>query len=226
MISHQYKCIFLHIPKCAGTSIEKVFGHLDGYTGRGGQDHRSLRMIENPMSALQMFSSPQNIREVVRRFRYDYRENSNVNNKLKVTPEQFRDYYKFTIVRNPWARVFSWYHNVMRDPVHLQNHGISKEITLPDFLKRYVGKNMLRPQTYWIKNFNGQVALDCIIRFENIDSEYKDVANALQVPNIELPRLNKGRTQNYQEYYDNAAINLVLKTYQEEIDMFGYSFDQ
>ena len=42
MISHKhkYKCIFIHIPKCAGTSIEKALGHFELYNGRGRQDHR------------------------------------------------------------------------------------------------------------------------------------------------------------------------------------------
>ena len=48
MISHNYKFIHIHIPKCAGTSIEKAFGHFDAHTGKNAQDHRTLRMIEQP----------------------------------------------------------------------------------------------------------------------------------------------------------------------------------
>uniref|UniRef100_A0A1D9FVM8 Sulfotransferase family protein n=1 Tax=Moorena producens (strain JHB) TaxID=1454205 RepID=A0A1D9FVM8_MOOP1 len=48
MISHEHKCIFVHIPKCAGTSIEHLLGHFDDFSGRGGQDHRSIRTIEQP----------------------------------------------------------------------------------------------------------------------------------------------------------------------------------
>ena len=35
MISNDYRCIFIHIPKCAGTSIEDALGHLDNHPGRG-----------------------------------------------------------------------------------------------------------------------------------------------------------------------------------------------
>ena len=34
MVSHKHKCIFIHIPKCAGTSIEEALGHFDGYRGK------------------------------------------------------------------------------------------------------------------------------------------------------------------------------------------------
>ena len=70
MISHKYKCIFIHIPKCAGTSIEAALGHLDGHTGRGGQDHRSIRMIQSITP--RAFFSVENLQEVLRRLKHQY----------------------------------------------------------------------------------------------------------------------------------------------------------
>ena len=72
MISHKHKCIFIHIPKYAGTSIEQALGHFDNYSGRGGQDHRSIRVIEQPLITPHTFSSKENIVEVVLRLRYKY----------------------------------------------------------------------------------------------------------------------------------------------------------
>ena len=57
MISHEHKCIFIHIPKCAGTSIESALGHLNNYTGINRQDHRTIRMIEKPIITTNFFSS-------------------------------------------------------------------------------------------------------------------------------------------------------------------------
>lgn len=34
MISHKHKIIFIHLPKCAGTSIERSFGHNINHVGR------------------------------------------------------------------------------------------------------------------------------------------------------------------------------------------------
>ena len=88
MISHEHKCIFIHIPKCAGTSIESALGHLDGHAGRGGQDHRSIRTIEQPLITPKIFSSKENVLEVARRLRYKARAVKNPRNKLTLTREQ------------------------------------------------------------------------------------------------------------------------------------------
>ena len=45
MISHKHKCIYIHIPKTAGTSIEYKFGHFKELK-RGVQDHRTIGEME------------------------------------------------------------------------------------------------------------------------------------------------------------------------------------
>ena len=57
MISHKYKFIHIHIPKCAGTTIEKALGHFDGHKGRNGQDHRTIRMLEQPFLRINSIKS-------------------------------------------------------------------------------------------------------------------------------------------------------------------------
>ena len=135
MINHDLRCIFIHIPKCSGTSIERALGHLADHSGRGGQDHRSIREIA-PIPGLSALNSSKNILELCKRFMpSNPNDSSNPRNKYTVSKEQFNDYFKFTIVRNPWDRVFSWYRNVMRDEVHLAKYGISSDCIFSDFLK-------------------------------------------------------------------------------------------
>ena len=90
MISHEYKCIFIHIPKCAGTSIESAFGHLDGHAGRHGQDHRPIRMIEKPLLSRHVFTSKENFLICRKSIKHRNRAKvHNYRNRFTVTKEQY-----------------------------------------------------------------------------------------------------------------------------------------
>ena len=60
----------------------------------------------------------------------------------------------------------------MRDEIHMKSHGITKQLTLNEFLSKYIGKGILRPQLYWIKDFNGSINLDFVGRFENLEYDF------------------------------------------------------
>jgi len=222
MISHKYKCIFIHIPKCAGTSIESALGHLDGHVGRGGQDHRSLRMIE-PLS-FKCLLSKGNRKELLNRLRYKKKVILNKNNKITVNKSEYEEYFKFTVVRNPWARAYSWYQNVMRDEQHRKTHNIVGDMSLNTFLKKFAGKGMLKPQVDYLKDFSGNINMDYIIYFENLEEGFNEVVKRMGLSDITLPHKIKGSTANYEKAYDKDSIKLIEDIYKEEIKLFNYSF--
>ncbi len=204
-----------------------MLGHLDNYVGRGGQDHRSLRMLEQPYIKPDILFSKENMIEILRRYRYEnYKKILNKRSKYKVTKEQYNDYYKFTIVRNPWARAYSWYKNVMRDDIHIKNHKIVGRISLNVFLKEFAGKGHLKPQMYWIKNFNGSIPLNFIGKFENLSEDMNTVFKKLNIKNTSLPHKLKGETDDYRIHYDQESIEIIQEVYEEEIELFKYKFEK
>lgn len=223
MISHKYRCIFIHIPKCAGTSIERVFGHLDGHSGRGGQDHRTIRMIEKPFFTARIFYSKDNFKEFLRRVHFSFIKQENFRNKYSVTKRQYDTYFKFSIVRNPWSRVYSWYYKVMRDKIHLREYKLEKKIPFAEFVEKFAGKGMLQPQMHWLKNYEGVIACDYIARFEKLPEEYDYISRILHL-NTALPHELKGSSQRLADVYDEKSIALIHEIYREEIDYFGYKF--
>ena len=224
MISHRYQCIFIHIPKCAGTSIERVLGHLDDYQGRGGQDHRTVRMIERPYFTPGSLCSTENIYELMRRARHRVARSNNNLNKLRVTRVEYNRYFKFAIVRNPWARVHSWYKASLEDPYYKDIRGKNGVLSLKDFLRIRAGHGIMRPQMHWIRGFDGLINLDYIGRFENLTESFRHICKSLGIDGVALPHELMGPNIDYRDHYDAESIRLIADMERDVIRMFDYSF--
>ncbi len=224
MISHEHHCIFVHIPKAAGTSIETAFGHLDGHAGREGQDHRTFRMMLWPSLALSSFSSVDNVKEVIKATVYPFTSHPNARNRVSANKHQIEQYFKFTVVRNPWARAFSWYQNVKRDAEHQRLLGVDADIDFKTFFKRFRGRGMLKPQTHWLKDFDGKIPMDYICRFESLQQDFSVACKRMGIDEIQLPHALKGSGKHYADFYDAETKALADETYADDIELFGYQF--
>lgn len=218
MISDKYKCVFIHIPKTAGTSIEKKLEHFD-HLAPGVQDHSTIKEVE-PQSLFEVVSSissldwPTISRSIKKKIR----------DRRSGFDRTYTAYFKFSFVRNPWARAFSWYKNVMRDDHHKKRFGIVDELSFNAFIHQFGGKYELKPQMHWLRDKTGSIPMDYIGKFENLNRDFEIIAEKIGLVDGELPKLIVGSGQDYTRSYDNASIDVVNKLYQEEIELFHYKF--
>lgn len=216
MRSKEFNCIFVHIPKTARTSIEAKLGHFEEFR-RGVQDHRTVKEIE-PCSwrHVDALASGQ-IRLIGKRIRNTLKGRSPLLKGL------FNKYYKFTFVRNPWSRVYSWYRNVMRDEIKQERLNVSPDCSFRRFLSNHSNQWALRPQMDWIENVHGSIPLDFIGRFENLQEDFAKVCDELGISDSDLPRLvSGGCNKSYKGVYNKDMKNTVDTKYQEEIETLGY----
>ncbi|WP_422127914.1 sulfotransferase family 2 domain-containing protein [Vibrio hannami] len=109
MISHHHKCIFVHIPKNAGQSVEHVFLNL---LGLNWETRAPLLLRYNDKPEL----GPPRLAHLKANeyVRYNY-----------LTQEMFDDYFKFAFVRNPWSRTVSMYKYLGYSKKWISNHSYS-----------------------------------------------------------------------------------------------------
>lgn len=220
MISRKYKCIFIHIPKCAGTSIERSLGmHSHGLV-RDSQDHRRVITLERSIwpPARNSFK-PMDFAHYVKQRAVARRSGLSV-----PTKSEWDSFYKFSIVRNPWARVFSWYRNVIRDPIHRQYFNVSESCTFEEFADSQLDDWILDPQLDWLKDSRGRIVMDYIGLFEDLPAAFAKVRKEIGIEDLELPSLLRAEPVDYRKQYSESLRKRVAEKYAEEIELFDYTF--
>lgn len=220
MISHDLKCIYIHIPKTAGTSVESIFGEHKNSSVRLKQDHRSIMNLKNTIVPWQ--KSNYAILDWLKFLNQRYKALRD--GVPSITNNQFNEYFKFAFVRNPWDRAYSWYRNVLRDEFHLQELNIKPDISFREFLVNHVEQWALRPQLDWLVDENGDVAVDFVGRFENLDHDFSVICSKIGIQTTPLPNILNSGASRYIEAYDTETQELIYQRYKAEIELFGYSF--
>ena len=194
------KLLFIHIPKCAGTSIAKS---LNIYSETNFPANMDILYGINNNIVLQSLC-------------LEY-----YNNYIKDDLDAFM---VFTCVRNPYERVLSDYMWCNRGFTNILDFCKFIKTTIKtkkkyDFMK-YDSKyyiNHLLPQYEYINNTTLNVN---ILRMENIDKDFNKL-----FPNIILCHKNKTKHKDYISFFKNKkeCINIINEIYKIDFEKFGYS---
>lgn len=208
MISDRLKCIFIHIPKCGGTSLESALWLPEEKTDAnlfGGLIDR----YHNPYQtgALQHLKALA-VRHVVGRERFD-------------------EYFKFTIIRNPFSRAVSQY-NYSRESRFLRRYiGLGKRDDFKTYLQKIHRKSHVQwePQVSFLYDHRGRQMVDYIGRLEDVDAAFTHICTEVGVT-AELPHKKKsGQKAPYQSYYDEESIAYIEDVYADDLEVLGYRFE-
>lgn len=115
----------------------------------------------------------------------------------------------------------------MNDRSHREFYHFDENLSFNDFVVNHMQNNYLtRPHWHYIVDFNGDVAVDFIGRFENLSEDYKHVCNQLKIPNAILPHKIKSKYSNisYKDAYNEKTKRAVAVYYKKDIELFKYEF--
>ena len=208
MISHKHKFIFVHVPKCGGTSIE-----------------HSLLKNENVTKITN---------DVKQKYRMYYYHEGIQTQHRKI--DQFKDareksYFTFTFVRNPWERFLSEYFYIKKTGCKCKHRDFNKKF--PTF-KHFVKNNGIEccwpahdfPQIDFVLNANQNKLTNFVGRCEDMQYDFDYVCGKIGIPKIELPHRNPTKHKHYTEYYDEETKEIVAEKYAKDIEYFGYKFGE
>lgn len=213
MISHKYKCIFIHIPKTGGMSINNFF-------------HPNTIFYQDVPNYDILFGwCPK------RKLHMQHATAKQLLETELITQEIWDDYYKFTFVRNPWDRVYSDYlwiqqftniKGKFKDFVNKK--GVFETILNDNSNSNYLGDHLL-PQLDFF-DLKGKLSIDYIGNFENFNSDIKKILGELDMKEEFDVYLNKGlkRKKDYSLFYTNSRKNIIKEKYKNDIEKFNYSF--
>ena len=208
MLSRDYRTIFIHIPKTGGQSIERVFLGVHGLTWEG-RAPLLLRQNTDPSKG------PPRLAHL---FAREYVSCGHV------SVEDFETFFKFAVVRNPWARAVSAYKYMT------EGRSYPFEAFIRDFSARRGNLTQTRqvdPQVSYVQDAGGRLIVDRLLRFENLKAEFAEVGRKIFGREEPLPLSNVSPDRrDYRTFYDDATAEIVEKVYADDIAAFGYSFDQ
>ena len=210
MISHDKKCIFIHIPKCGGTSVEDVIWPK----GKGRTEEDLWMGFVNRFENKYQTGGLQHL------LAWQVRE--------EVGADIFSAYYKFAFVRNPWDRSISQFAYMQQRPDLMDYLGMTPKTEFKSYLELIRRKEHVQwmPQVRFLRDHDGSVLVDRIGRLEAFNEDCAKIFAALGLTLDQLPgHVNRSKRQAFQEYYsDDEAIETVADIFSEDICFLGYKF--
>jgi hypothetical protein len=229
LISHRYKFIFLKTEKTASSSLNAIFRQIirdqdEAFRAEGSVRRRLLRE-HGSLENFSFFGVGGSERQRLPSLFGLHRHARARDVRRFLGPELFDRYTIVTSERNPWDRQVSLFtHRASKHPDRVRKD-FTRSLTSPFF--NFLHHNRL--DNWGIYTIGGKVCAHHVIRFENLETDYRAVLEALGLDGARYPlphRRARARSKgpDYREYYTDEAREIVGRWYRRETEYFGYTF--
>jgi hypothetical protein len=205
--------VFIHIPKTGGTALAlalearaKADDIMVGDTPKARKRRRRVRDVQTH-GRLWKHSSLADIAGLV-------------------PDETLSGLFAFTLVRNPWDRVVSYYHWLQDQRFDHPAVTLAQELDFEAFLERPEVTQAFRawPARAYMTRADGQEQCSAWIRLEHFEEDSAPLCAHLGF-SPDLPQANaSARDRDYRAYHTTRTRQIVADCCGEDIARFGYAF--
>ena len=216
IINHKYKFIFIHVPKCGGTSIKRaLYPYCDKWDQFLG-GHPSVP--DNDGEGMHKHSRAMEI-------------------KSYATPQRWEEYFTFAFVRNPLARTLSLYNWWLRvdGEFEPEKKELIRKLSFKEFVfSDYTGRPQVeflisKPKKDTFVANKNRIELDLIGKQETLRKDFAYFCGLNKIPNLELGRHNETSRKHdrrnpdfVRDAYDDESRREVKRRFAEDFDAFDY----
>ncbi|MEP1765470.1 MAG: sulfotransferase family 2 domain-containing protein [Sulfitobacter sp.] len=213
ILSRGRRYLFIHIPKTGGTSMALAL------------EARAMKddiMLGDTPKALRRRGQLRGAQAAGRLWKHSTLADLDG----VVAQDELDALFIFTLVRNPWDRVVSYYHWLRGQSFDHPAVGLAKTLSFEAFVfhPTIAASFAATPAASYVTDAEGAVRATHYIRLEHLAHDLLPLQAHLGLE-LEIPHINQSaRATGYQRAYSEASRAQVAKLCAQDIDQFGYVF--
>ncbi|MCV3376266.1 sulfotransferase family protein, partial [Campylobacter sp. IFREMER_LSEM_CL2151] len=194
----KYKCVFIHVPKVAGSSIERVIYQTDRWLVGHVKASDYVKLDRNKFESYFSFGFVRNPYDrVVSAYHYLRSGGGN-------------------LVDETWAKENIYKYNSFEEFVlNLQNN--DERIKILSWM-HFV------PQYKYLCDNDKNILVSFIGKFEKLDEDFKKILNILNRKDS-LVHVNKSKHYAYKDYYNYETYKIIREIYKNDFEIFDYDLE-
>lgn len=207
-VSHSHRVIFVHIPRSAGTSINVALG-VCSLSDRRDNTYRPSDLFGFDGKRFTQHLTATEIR-------------------ARVGQEIYERFFKFAIVRNPYARLLSAYYQGFARGVRNRSDVAGFRKFVREELPRQYSRTLdadrhrhLKPQVIFVMDRKGELMVDFVGRHERLEADMAEVARRLGIA-LQMPRLSETHAFDGAAHFDEQSREVVRELYRDDFRLFDY----
>lgn len=215
ILSRGRKYLFIHAPKTGGTSMALALEAramkddiMLGDTPKARQRRKRLAGVE-AAGRLWKHSTLADLDGVV-------------------SAEELDDLFIFTMVRNPWDRMVSYYHWLRAQSFEHPSVELAKKLEFEAFVAEpLIGQSFSSaPAASYVTDAQGAERKCLFIRLEHLARDIAPLEAHLGFA-LDMPHVNRSaRAGDYREAYTDESREQVATYCADDIERFGYAFER